>query len=225
MRDYDKEPIIIEITLEKFLFIGLYFFWFGLLFYKIFTADKSLNEIILQKGFLLFIGSFIYLSCGLYRVVRTKAFYKFKNDKISYSAYKKDFEFSPDKITSAHNLIFIWNTYGLNEYRNKTKFQLFLKTDILELLFYILQILITISFDILFIYPYRILTSRVCKNLVFYLNDGNFMSVAVNSQEEYDEILKYLATKNIHINDKTKFLQVAYKETKIYFTQRSKNEY
>lgn len=95
-------------------------------------------------------------------------------------------------------------------------FELFFKTDILELFFYLFAIFYMSVLSLIFIMPYRIIFQRAFfvlnKNLVINFKDKTFMNITINNKQEYKEVLEYFKSHNIDVLNKIKFIQINFEE-------------
>ncbi|WP_297573956.1 hypothetical protein [uncultured Campylobacter sp.] len=221
-RDYDKKPIIIK-DYGNFYQLFIYLsFWFIVV---IICGKDAWNRDGIYQGKAQVIIGVVAISISAYLLIRnTFKYFKdnkqkfiFTKDTLSYIAYEQNTTQNINNINSVCRLFIGGNhTYGKNAYQNKTLFQLFFKTDILELFYYLFIVIYTTILYLIFILPYRIIFQKAFfilnKNFLILFNDGSFMNITINSKNEYDEIIKYFKFQNIEVKKKVKFIQISYKE-------------
>lgn len=221
-RDYDKESIIIKDYgnfYQLFIYLSLWF-----IIVMICGRDAWSRDGIYQGKAQVIIGV-AAMSISAYLLVRnTFKYFKdnkqkfiFTKDTLSYIAYEQNTTQNINNINSVCRLFIGGNhTFGKNVYQSKTLFQLFFKTDILELLFYLFIVTYTTISYLVFILPYRVVFQKaffiLSKNFLILFNDGSFMNITINSKKEYYEIIKYFKFQNIEVKKKIKFIQISYKE-------------
>ena len=221
-RDYDKESIIIKDYgnfYQLFIYLSLWF-----IIVMICGRDAWSRDGIYQGKAQVIIGV-AAMSISAYLLVRnTFKYFKdnkqkfiFTKDTLSYIAYEQNTTQNINNINSVCRLFIGGNhTFGKNVYQSKTLFQLFFKTDILELLFYLFIVTYTTISYLVFILPYRVVFQKAFfilnKNCLILFNDGSFMNITINSKKEYYEIIKYFKFQNIEVKKKVKFIQISYKE-------------
>ena len=139
--------------------------------------------------------------------------YKFTNNEISYSSYGNYIAEKFDDITKINNILLRNHTHGYNQYQDRTFFQMLFKTDILELFFYIIQYIIIVALNIVFIFPYKILFARFYLDLIIHFKDEykSFIVIFLDTKKEHEEIMEYLKVKNLKI-EKTQFIQLTQEE-------------
>ena len=221
-RDYDKKPIIIK-DYGNFYQLFIYLsFWFIVV---IICGKDAWNRDGIYQGKAQVIIGVVAISISAYLLVRnTFKYFKdnkqkfiFTKDTLSYIAYEQNKTQNINNINSVCRLFISGNhTFGKNVYQSKTLFQLFFKTDILELSFYLFIVTYTTISYLIFILPYRVIFQKAFfilnKNFLILFNDGSFMNITINSKNEYDEIIKYFKFQNIVVKNKVKFIQISYKE-------------
>ena len=221
-RDYDKKPIIIK-DYGNFYQLFIYLFlWFIIV--MICGIDAWSRDGIYQGKAQVIIGV-VAISISAYLLIRnTFKYFKdnkqkfiFTKDTLSYIAYEQNKTQNINNINSVCRLFIGGNhTFGKNVYQSKTLFQLFFKTDILELSFYLFIVTYTTISYLIFILPYRVVFQKAFfilnKNFLILFNDGSFMNITINSKKEYYEIIKYFKFQNIEVKKKIKFIQISYKE-------------
>ena len=221
-RDYDKEPIIIK-DYGNFYQLFIYLFlWFIIV--MICGRDAWNRDGIYQGKAQVIIGV-VAISISAYLLIRnTFKYFKdnkqkfiFTKDTLSYIAYEQNKTQNINNINSVCRLFISGNhIFGKNLYQSKTLFQLFFKTDILELSFYLFIITYTTISYLIFILPYRVIFQKAFfilnKNFLILFNDGSFMNITINSKKEYYEIIKYFKFQNIVVKNKVKFIQISYEE-------------
>ena len=141
----------------------------------------------------------------------------FTKDTLFYIAYEQNTTQNINNINSVCRLFIGGNhTFGKNVYQSKTLCQLFFKTDILELSFYLFIATYTTISYLIFILPYRVIFQKAFfilnKNFLLLFNDGSFMNITINSKKEYYELIRYFKFQNIEVKKKVKFIQISYKE-------------
>lgn len=221
-RDYDKKPIIIKDYgnfYQLFIYLSLWF-----IIVMICGIDAWSRDGIYQGKAQVIIGV-VAISISAYLLIRnTFKYFKdnkqkfiFTKDTLSYIAYEQNKTQNINNINSVCRLFIGGNhTFGKNVYQSKTLFQLFFKTDILELSFYLFIVTYTTISYLIFILPYRVVFQKAFfilnKNFLILFNDGSFMNITINSKKEYYEIIKYFKFQNIEVKKKVKFIQISYKE-------------
>lgn len=221
-RDYDKKPIIIKDYgnfYQLFIYLSLWF-----IIVMICGRDAWSRDGIYQGKAQVIIGV-VTISISAYLLVKnTFKYFKdnkqkfiFTKDTLSYIAYEQNKTQNINNINSVCRLFIGGNhTFGKNVYQSKTLFQLFFKTDILELSFYLFIVTYTTISYLIFILPYRVVFQKAFfilnKNFLILFNDGSFMNITINSKKEYYEIIKYFKFQNIEVKKKVKFIQISYKE-------------
>ena len=221
-RDYDEKPIIIK-DYGNFYQLFIYLsFWFIVII--ICGKDAWTRDGIYQGKVQVILGVTIMLISAYLLVKNTLKYFKddkqrfiFTKDTLYYMAYEENKAANINDINGVYSLFIGGNhTYGKNAYQNKTLFQLFFKTDILELFYYLFIVIYTTILYLIFILPYRIIFQKAFfilnKNFLILFNDGSFMNITINSKNEYDEIIKYFKFQNIVVKNKVKFIQISYKE-------------
>ena len=221
-RDYDEEPIIIKDYgnfYQLFIYLSLWF-----IIVMICGRDAWSRDGIYQGKAQVIIGV-VAISISAYLLVKNTLKY-FKDDKqrfiftkdtLYYMAYEENKAANINDINGVYSLFIGGNhTFGKNVYQSKTLFQLFFKTDILELSFYLFIVTYTTISYLIFILPYRVIFQKAFfilnKNFLILFNDGSFMNITINSKKEYYEIIKYFKFQNIEVKKKVKFIQISYKE-------------
>lgn len=221
-RDYDKKPIIIK-DYGNFYQLFIYLsFWFIVV---IICGKDAWNRDGIYQGKAQVIIGVVAISISAYLLVRnTFKYFKdnkqkfiFTKDTLSYIAYEQNKTQNINNINNVCRLFIGGNhIFGKNVYQSKTLFQLFFKTDILELSFYLFIVTYTTISYLIFILPYRVVFQKAFfilnKNFLILFNDGSFMNIAINSKKEYYEIIKYFKFQNIEVIKKVKFIQISYKE-------------
>ena len=221
-RDYDKESIIIKDYgnfYQLFIYLSLWF-----IIVMICGRDAWSRDGIYQGKAQVIIGV-VAISISAYLLVRnTFKYFKdnkqkfiFTKDTLSYIAYEQNKTQNINNINSVCRLFIGGNhTFGKNVYQSKTLFQLFFKTDILELSFYLFIVTYTTISYLIFILPYRVIFQKAFfilnKNFLLLFNDGSFMNITINSKKEYYELIRYFKFQNIEVKKKVKFIQISYKE-------------
>ena len=221
-RDYDKESIIIKDYgnfYQLFIYLSLWF-----IIVMICGRDAWNRDGIYQGKAQVIIGV-VAISISAYLLVRnTFKYFKdnkqkfiFTKDTLSYIAYEQNKTQNINNINSVCRLFIDGNhTFGKNVYQSKTLFQLFFKTDILELSFYLFIVTYTTISYLIFILPYRVIFQKAFfilnKNFLLLFNDGSFMNITINSKKEYYELIRYFKFQNIEVKKKVKFIQISYKE-------------
>lgn len=221
-RDYDKKPIIIKDYgnfYQLFIYLSLWF-----IIVMICGRDAWSRDGIYQGKAQVIIGV-VAISISAYLLVKnTFKYFKdnkqkfiFTKDTLSYIAYEQNTTQNINNINSVCRLFIGGNhTFGKNVYQSKTLFQLFLKTDILELSFYLFIVTYTTISYLILILPYKVVFQKAFfilnKNFLILFNDGNFMNITINSKKEYYEIIKYFKFQNIEVKKKVKFIQISYEE-------------
>lgn len=221
-RDYDKKPIIIKDYgnfYQLFIYLSLWF-----IIVMICGRDAWNRDGIYQGKAQVIIGV-AAISISAYLLVRnTFKYFKdnkqkfiFTKDTLSYIAYEQNTTQNINNINSVCRLFIGGNhTFGKNVYQSKTLFQLFFKTDILELSFYLFIVTYTTISYLIFILPYRVIFQKAFfilnKNFLLLFNDGSFMNITINSKKEYYELIRYFKFQNIEVKKKVKFIQISYKE-------------
>ncbi|MDA3077135.1 hypothetical protein OFO12_07165 [Campylobacter sp. JMF_04 NA10] len=215
-RDYDKEPIIIKSKRQIFTYIILFIFLFFINIYGFFKANLSFSQITHNTFFIsstvAWIVLFVMFCKSILSYKNGKTIYKFMNNEISYLAYDQEFIKNSNDISKINHILFTFHIFGKDCYRDKTIPQLLFKTDILELCFYLLGFILTIIYNILFVFPQKIIFGNFCKNFIIYFFDGSFLCIFINNRNEYDEILKYFELKKLKIDKKLKFIQTNHEE-------------
>ncbi|MSN96591.1 hypothetical protein F1B92_05330 [Campylobacter sp. FMV-PI01] len=220
-KDYDKEPIIVK-DYGNFYHIFIYISFFVVVI-AICGKDAWIRDGIYQGkvqivtgAIVVFILSFLLIKNSIKYFQKSKQVFIFNSNSLKYSCYGEETIKSIDKISAISHLFIAGNTTGKNIYQNRSIFQLFFKTDILELFFYLFSVIYTTILHLIFILPFRIFFQKAFfilnKNFLILFEDGSFMSIIINNQKEYNEIKKYFKYHNININDKVKFIQINYKE-------------
>ena len=221
-RDYDKNPIIIKDYgnfYQLFIYLSLWF-----IIVMICGRDAWSRDGIYQGKAQVIIGV-VAISISAYLLVRnTFKYFKdnkqkfiFTKDTLSYIAYEQNKTQNINNINSVCRLFIGGNhIFGKNVYQSKTLFQLFFKTDILELSFYLFIVTYTTISYLIFILPYRVVFQKAFfilnKNFLILFNDGSFMNITINSKKEYYELIRYFKFQNIEVKKKVKFIQINYKE-------------
>ena len=221
-RDYDKKPIIIKDYgnfYQLFIYLSLWF-----IIVMICGRDAWSRDGIYQGKAQVIIGV-VAISISAYLLVKnTFKYFKdnkqkfiFTKDTLSYIAYEQNKTQNINNINSVCRLFIDGNhTFGKNVYQSKTLFQLFFKTDILELSFYLFIVTYTTISYLIFILPYRVIFQKAFfilnKNFLILFNDGSFMNITINSKKEYYELIRYFKFQNIEVKKKVKFIQISYKE-------------
>ena len=221
-RDYDEESIIIKDYgnfYQLFIYLSLWF-----IIVMICGRDAWSRDGIYQGKAQVIIGV-VAISISAYLLIRnTFKYFKdnkqkfiFTKDTLSYIAYEQNKTQNINNINSVCRLFIGGNhTFGKNVYQSKTLFQLFFKTDILELSFYLFIVTYTTISYLIFILPYRVVFQKAFfilnKNFLILFNDGSFMNITINSKKEYYEIIKDFKFQNIEVKKKVKFIQISYKE-------------
>lgn len=221
-RDYDKKPIIIKDYgnfYQLFIYLSLWF-----IIVMICGRDAWSRDGIYQGKAQVIIGV-VAISISAYLLVKnTFKYFKdnkqkfiFTKDTLSYIAYEQNTTQNINNINSVCRLFIGGNhTFGKNVYQSKTLFQLFFKTDILELSFYLFIVTYTTISYLIFILPYKVVFQKAFfilnKNFLILFNDGSFMNITINSKKEYYEIIKYFKFQNIEVKKKVKFIQISYEE-------------
>lgn len=221
-RDYDKKPIIIKDYgnfYQLFIYLSLWF-----IIVMICGRDAWSRDGIYQGKAQVIIGV-VTISISAYLLVKnTFKYFKdnkqkfiFTKDTLSYIAYEQNTTQNINNINSVCRLFIGGNhTFGKNVYQSKTLFQLFFKTDILELSFYLFIVTYTTISYLIFILPYKVVFQKAFfilnKNFLILFNDGSFMNITINSKKEYYEIIKYFKFQNIEVKKKVKFIQISYEE-------------
>ena len=216
MKDYDKEPIIIknidEIFSNSIAVVAL------VIIYTCIMIDKNLSiiDLINAKGGLVSLIGFIVLCIMIYKMILSykngKTIYQISNDKISYTSTEKNIVKNCNEITKINHILIRGDIYGYNQYQHRTFFQMLFKTDILELFFYIYGYLYNITFSILIYIPYCLIFTRFYKNFIIHFNDEHFLVLMFNNKKDYNEVIEYLKIKNLKIENKTQFIQMAQEE-------------
>lgn len=165
-RDYDKKPIIIKDYgnfYQLFIYLSLWF-----IIVMICGIDAWSRDGIYQGKAQVIIGV-VAISISAYLLIRnTFKYFKdnkqkfiFTKDTLSYIAYEQNKTQNINNINSVCRLFIGGNhTFGKNVYQSKTLFQLFFKTDILELSFYLFIVTYTTISYLIFILPYRVVFQK-----------------------------------------------------------------
>lgn len=220
-RNYDKKPIVIN---DKGAFYNLFIYLFIFSIIAIIGGlDAWIREGIYQSKGQVILGVIVGLFSWYMLIKNTIQYFKtgkqnftFKNNTLSYNSYIDSKIKEVGQIDNVGHLFIVGDIIGRDVYKEKSMFELFFKTDILELFFYLFAIFYMSVLSLIFIMPYRIIFQRAFfvlnKNLVINFKDGTFMNITINNKQEYKEVLEYFKSHNVDVLNKIKFIQINFEE-------------
>ncbi|MCX6062056.1 MAG: hypothetical protein NT103_07405 [Campylobacterales bacterium] len=206
LRDYDKDPIVIEDY--NYIFYPLFIGWAALLVLYWFISDMSIiNEITQRYRFFHFIiVIFIPMIFLIIQMKKQKRIIRCNNTEISYFENEKVIErISLDSIETVQRTF--------NDY--------YIKNQQSEGLFYVVVILLSPIYLIILVinkFLFHAITDffrsyKLFDAIMIFDNKGNFINILPTKYREYKELEIYFTEKSISdINNATTFIKFDYKE-------------
>ncbi|MBQ3674699.1 MAG: hypothetical protein II923_03790 [Campylobacter sp.] len=211
LRDYDKEPIIIED--RKYFFYAIGIIIFSILVY-LYLAQNSSHEEMRNNAIIFAIFSLPYIRT--YFTSRNQRFIVFKNDYVEYKAFGKiQTKIKYTDIDNIKKPIFVRNMLPINEFLEKNKILLYIVYIIgfswLLWVIYKAPVLLLIFMGILFVnVPIKTLYYLFFKRKFrFFFFDtivitSNLKSIdfEISDKNEYEMVRRFLLIKaNIDLNN------------------------
>jgi hypothetical protein len=231
MRDYDKEPIVIRdygMFADVVLSIVIIFCLVVFASYKLYIGiyiDKNFTYI--NIGVSCIFITFLLVSVFIIfqkEVKKNLSFFKFTNDKINYRIFRNNKNPNYTEVfdeRTAYNkymkrISFCIMSEPRERYGRKhylSSWGLFRKSTIaipleklLEFIFHFIKYLLILPFKIHKLKKAREPLFLLKKNIVIEFTNRNYFIVNIYSQKELDELMRYFASQNVFIDNKTVFL-------------------
>lgn len=205
-RNYDKEPLVIQDYNTLFAFIPN-FFLIPLLIYIYIYNPGGTSEGSLIRNVFVIIPLMMYPYINTYLKARRKRKVVLTNNNITFYHQDKIIEqIAIDKITEIKKTYS--DVYHKSQLRNKD-FAYLSAFVFVPLLGYYTDLLIEFVIIFLFVHLYSLISKLVFQvyktkklptklfDAILIFEDDNFINILPTNEDEYDEVKKYLLSKNL----------------------------